>query len=397
MPFSKRVNKIGVSPTMKIAAQAKEMLANGEDLIDLSVGEPDFPTPQNVKDAAKRAIDNNETKYTVNQGRVDLRTAIANKLKIENGLDYSSNQIIVSTGAKQSLYNAVQSLIHEGDEVILLSPYYVSYPEMVTLAHGKSVVIPTTEETDFNITPDQLLKAITPFTKLLIISYPTNPTGASYNKKELEAIAAIVEEKKIFVLSDEIYENLIYDDNKFVSFASLGEEIKRRTIVVNGFSKSYAMTGWRIGYAAGPEDFIKAMNKIQSHSTSNASSISQAAAFEALNGPQDFIPMMRKEFEQRRNFIYQQMISIKGIKCFKPKGAFYLFPNVESYFGKSTSVFRIENSFDLAIYLLHEAKVATVPGISFGAEGHLRLSYSTSMENLKEGLKRIKEALEKLS
>ena len=397
MPFSKRVNKIGVSPTMKIAAQAKEMLANGEDLIDLSVGEPDFPTPQNVKDAAKRAIDNNETKYTVNQGRVDLRTTIANKLKIENGLDYSSNQIIVSTGAKQSLYNAVQSLIHDGDEVILLSPYYVSYPEMVTLAHGKSVVIPTTEETDFNITPDQLLKAITPFTKLLIISYPTNPTGASYNKKELEAIAAIVEEKKIFVLSDEIYENLIYDDNKFVSFASLGEEIKRRTIVVNGFSKSYAMTGWRIGYAAGPEDFIKAMNKIQSHSTSNASSISQAAAFEALNGPQDFIPMMRKEFEQRRNFVYQQMISIKGIKCFKPKGAFYLFPNVESYFGKSTSVFRIEHSFDLAMYLLHEAKVATVPGISFGAEGHLRLSYSTSMENLKEGLKRIKEALEKLS
>ena len=397
MPFSKRVNKIGVSPTMKIAAQAKEMLANGEDLIDLSVGEPDFPTPQNVKDAAKRAIDNNETKYTVNQGRVDLRTAIANKLKIENGLDYSSNQIIVSTGAKQSLYNAVQSLIHEGDEVILLSPYYVSYPEMVTLAHGKSVVIPTTEETDFNITPDQLLKAITPFTKLLIISYPTNPTGASYNKKELEAIAAIVEEKKIFVLSDEIYENLIYDDNKFVSFASLGEEIKRRTIVVNGFSKSYAMTGWRIGYAAGPEDFIKAMNKIQSHSTSNASSISQAAAFEALNGPQDFIPMMRKEFEQRRNFVYQQMISIKGIKCFKPKGAFYLFPNVESYFGKSTSVFRIEHAFDLAMYLLHEAKVATVPGIGFGAEGHLRLSYSTSMENLKEGLKRIKEALEKLS
>lgn len=396
MPFSKRVNKIGVSPTMKIAAQAKEMLANGEDLIDLSVGEPDFPTPQNVKDAAKRAIDNNETKYTVNQGRYDLREAIAKKLKNENGLDYSPNEIIVSTGAKQSLYNAVQSLVHDGDEVIFTSPYYVSYPEMVTLAHGKSVVIPTTEETDFNMTPDQLLKAITPFTKLLIMSYPTNPTGASYNKKELEAIADIVVNKKLHVLSDEIYENLIYDNNKFVSFASLGDEIKKRTIVVNGFSKSYAMTGWRIGYAAGPEEFIKAMNKIQSHSTSNASSISQAAALEALNGPQDFIPMMKNEFEQRRNFVYEQLCSIKGIKCFKPKGAFYLFPNVESYFGKSTSVFRIEHSFDMAMYLLHEAKVATVPGSGFGAEGHLRLSYSTSMENLEEGLKRIKEALGKL-
>ena len=396
MPFSKRVNKIGVSPTMRIAAQAKEMLANGEDLIDLSVGEPDFPTPQNVKDAAKRAIDNNETKYTVNQGRYDLREAIAKKLKNENGLDYSPNEIIVSTGAKQSLYNAVQSLVHDGDEVIFTSPYYVSYPEMVTLAHGKSVVIPTTEETGFNMTPDQLLNAITPSTKLLIMSYPTNPTGACYNKKELEAIAAIVKEKKLFVLSDEIYENLIYDNNKFVSFAALDEEIKRRTIVVNGFSKSYAMTGWRIGYAAGPEEFIKAMNKIQSHSTSNASSISQAAALEALNGPQDFIPTMRNEFERRRNFVYEQLCSIKGIKCFKPKGAFYLFPNVESYFGKSTSVFRIEHSFDLAMYLLHEAKVATVPGSGFGAEGHLRLSYSTSMENLEEGLKRIKEALEKL-
>lgn len=397
MPFSKRVNKIGVSPTMKIAAQAKEMLANGEDLIDLSVGEPDFPTPQNIKDAAKQAIDNNETKYTVNVGRYDLRVAIAGKLKNENGLDYLPNEIIVSTGAKQSLYNAVQSLVHDGDEVIFTSPYYVSYPEMVTLAHGKSVVIPTTEENGFNMTPDQLLKAITPSTKLLIMAYPTNPTGACYNKKELEAIADIVEQKKIYVLSDEIYENLIYDDSKFVSFASLAPEIKKRTILVNGFSKSYAMTGWRIGYAAGPEEFIKAMSKIQSHSTSNASSISQAAALEALNGPQDFIPMMKNEFEKRRNFVCEQLGLLKEIKCFKPKGAFYVFPNVESYFGKSDSVFRIEHSFDLAMYLLHDAKVATVPGSAFGAEGHLRISYSTSMENLKEAMKRIRETLEKLA
>jgi len=397
MPISRRVNKIGISPTMKIAAEAKEMQVRGENVIDLSVGEPDFPTPTNVKDAAKRAIDENQTRYTLNQGRLDLRTAIANKLKVENGIEYSPNDIIVSTGAKQSLYNAVQCLVYDDDEVVFTSPYYVSYPEMVTLAHGKSVIIRTTENEGFNMTPEQLEKVITPKTKVLIMGYPTNPTGSNYNRKELETIASVVEKHKLYVISDEIYENLIYDDNKFVSFASLGEEIKKRTIVVNGFSKSYAMTGWRIGYAAGPEEIIKAMNKIQSHSTSNASSISQAAALEALNGPQDYIEMMRNEYEQRRNFVYDQIISIEGITCVKPKGAFYLFPNIKNYFGKSTPVFRIEHSFDLAMYLLHEAKVATVPGSAFGAEGYLRISYSTSMNNLKEAVERIKEALSKLN
>jgi len=396
MPISKRINKIGASPTMKIAAEAKQMQSRGENVIDLSVGEPDFPTPQNVKEAAKRAIDNNQTHYTLNNGTIELRTAISQKLKKENGLDYSPNDIIVSTGAKQSLYNAVQSLVHDDDEVIFSSPYYVSYPEMVTLAHGHSVIIPTTEETEFNLTPEQLEKAITPKTKVLILSYPTNPTGSCYTKEELEAFAEIVERNNLYIICDDIYENIIYDDNKFVCFAALNENIKNRTVVVNGFSKSYAMTGWRLGYAAGPENIIKAMDKIQSHSTSNASSISQAAALEALNGPQDFIEMMRKEYEQRRDFIFEQIISIKGITCFKPKGAFYLFPNLKYYFGKSTSVFRIEHSFDLAMYLLYEAKVATVPGSAFGAEGYLRLSYSTSMENLKEGVVRIKEALAKL-
>jgi len=396
MPISKRIHKIAASPTMNIFSKVKEMQVRGENIIDLSVGEPDFLTPSNIKEAAKRAIDENQTRYTLNQGTLELRNAIIHKLKKENGLEYSAQDIIVSTSAKQSLYNAVQSLVNDDDEVIIPAPYYVSYPEMVTLARGKSVIIPTTEDTEFKLTPNQLLKAITTSTKLLIMSYPTNPTGASYNKKELEAIAEIVEKKKLFVLSDEIYENIIYNDNKFVSFASLGEEIKKRTIVVNGFSKSYAMTGWRIGYAAGPDEFIKAMNKIQSHSTSNASSISQAAALEALNGPQDYIPMMRKEFEQRRNFIHEKMSSIKGITCFKPKGAFYLFPNVKSYFGKSTSSVKIENSIDLATYLLYEEKVATVPGSSFGSEGYLRISYSTSMENLKEGARRIREALGKL-
>lgn len=397
MPISKRINKIGVSPTMKVAAEAKEMQSRGENVIDLSVGEPDFPTPPNVKEAAKRAIDNNQTRYTLNNGTIELRTAISQKLKRNNGLDYLPNDIIVSTGAKQSLFNAVQSLVNDEDEVIFSSPFYVSYPEMVTLAHGHSVIIPTTEETDFNLTPEQLEKAITPKTKVLILSYPTNPTGSCYTKEELEAIAEIVERNNLYVICDDIYEKIIYDDNKFICFAALNKNIKNRTVVVNGFSKSYAMTGWRLGYAAGPENIINAMNKIQSHSTSNASSISQAAALEALNGPQDFIEIMRKEYEKRRNFIFEQIISIKGITCFKPKGAFYLFPNLKYYFGKSTSIFRIEHSFDLAMYLLYEVKVATVPGSAFGAEDYLRLSFSTSMENLKEGIKRIKTALEKLA
>jgi len=396
MPISKHINKIGISPTMKIAAEAKLMHARGENIIDLSVGEPDFPTPLNVKEAAKRAIDNNQTRYTLNNGTIELRTAISQKLKKDNGLDYLPNDIIVSTGAKQSLFNAVQSLVHDDDEVIFSSPYYVSYPEMVTLAHGHSIIIPTTEDTDFNLTPEQLEKAITTKTKVLILSYPTNPTGSCYTKAELEVIAKLVVKNNLYVICDDIYENIIYDDNKFVCFASLNENIKNRTVVVNGFSKSYAMTGWRLGYAAGPENIIQAMNKIQSHSTSNASSISQAAALEALNGPQDFIQIMRKEYEQRRNFIFEQIISIKGITCFKPKGAFYLFPNIKYYFGKSTSILRIEHSFDLAMYLLYEAKVATVPGSAFGAEGYLRLSYANSMENLKEGIERIKEVLAKL-
>jgi aspartate aminotransferase len=372
------------------------MQARGENVIDLSVGEPDFPTPQNIKDAAKRALDNNETKYTINQGRIDLRTAIANKLKIENGLEYSANNIIVSTGAKQSLYNAIQCLVHDEDEVIFSSPYYVSYPEMVTLAHGKSVIIPTTEDSGFNMTPEQLENVITPKSKVLIMGYPTNPTGSSYNRNELEAIAKVVEKHKLYVITDDIYEKLVYDDNKFVCFASLNERMKERTVVVNGFSKTYAMTGWRIGYAAGPEEIIKAMNKIQSHSTSNASSISQSAALEALNGPQDFVSIMRMEYENRRNIFYDLITSIEKISCIKPKGAFYLFPNVAQYFYKSSTIFRIEHSFDLAMYLLHAAKVATVPGSGFGAEGYLRLSYSNSLETLHEGAKRIKEALIKL-
>lgn len=395
--LSKRVNKIGVSHTMKVAQEAKELQAKGESVIDLSVGEPDFPTPQNIKDAAIKAIENNFTKYTLNAGTIELRKAIAEKLKRENGLDYSPNEIIVSAGAKQSIYNSVQSLINNDDEAIIAAPYWVSYPEMVILAHGKPVIVNASEENGFKLTAQQVADAVTPKTKVLILCNPCNPTGAAYSKSELEEIAKVVEEKNLIVISDEIYEKLVYDNFKFVSFASLSEKIKSRTIVVNGLSKAYSMTGWRIGYAAASQEIINALNKIQSHSTSNASSISQAAAVEALVGPQDSLEVMRKEFERRRNFLHDELASIKGIKCHKPEGAFYLFPNVSEYFNKSTHVFKITNSFDLAMYLLYEEKVATVPGSAFGAEGYIRISYSTSMEQLEEGARRLKEAFKKLN
>ncbi len=397
MPISKRVHKIGLSPTMKVAQEAKELLAKGEDIIDLSVGELDYPTPQNVKEAAIRAINNNQTKYTLNSGTLELRQTISAKLKRENGVDYSPDNIIVSNGAKQCLFNAINAVVYVDDEVIYSAPYYVSYPEMVSLAHGTSSIIPTTEETGFKITAATLKKQITPHTKLLILCNPSNPTGSAFTKKELEKIAEVVENGNFYVLTDEIYEKMIYDDNKFVCFASLSEKIKEKTIIVNGMSKSFAMTGWRLGYAAGPEHIIKAMNKIQSHSTSNASSISQAAAIEALNGPQTFIEEMRKDFEERRNSFYNELTTIKGITCYKPEGAFYLFPNVTSYFNKASHTFKITNSFDLAMYLLYDAKVAVVPGSGFGSEGYIRLSYSTTKEKLIDAVERIKRSLYKLS
>jgi aspartate aminotransferase len=267
---------------------------------------------------------------------------------------------------------------------------------MATLAHGKSIIVETKPENGFKITPDELRNAITPKTKVLILCNPSNPAGSVYTRKELEAIAEIAEEENFYVISDEIYEKLLYDNFEFVSFPSLSEEMKKRTVLINGVSKSHAMTGWRIGYAAGPEEVIKGINKIQSHSTSNASSVSQAAAVEALIGPQGALEEMRMEFEKRRNYMYAELISINGIKCYKPEGAFYLFPDITAFFNKSTEVIRISDSFDLSMYLLYEAKIAAVPGSSFGSEGFIRFSYATSMENIKEAMVRIKEALEKL-
>ena len=397
MTISERVYNIQTSQTMMVAARAIELKSEGKSVIDLSVGEPDFPTPMNVKRAAIAAIENNKTKYTLNVGTVELRKAIQSKLINENGLNYGLNEIIVSNGAKQSIYNALQSIVYTDDEVIIPGPYWVSYPEMVTMAHGVPVKVETTPQNNFKITAEQLRHVITPRTKAFILCSPSNPTGAAYDKEELEELAGVCEEHSFWIIADEIYEKLVYDDFKFTSFAAISEKLKERTILINGVSKSYAMTGWRIGYAAGPEILIKAMSKIQSHSTSNASSISQAAAEEALLNSHEEIESMRRELEKRRNFFYECLTEIPGISCYKSRGAFYLFPDVSRFFGKKAGGRTINSSVDFAMYLIDEHLIAAVPGSAFGAEGFLRFSYATSIENLKEAVNRLKEAVSILS
>jgi aspartate/methionine/tyrosine aminotransferase len=393
---SEKANRIGESLTLKVTAKAMAMKAEGIDVVDLSAGEPDFPTPENVKEAGIQAIEQNFTKYTPNEGIPALKEAIIHRLKADYGLTYSRDEIIVSSGAKSALYNLVQALINQGEEVILPAPYWVTYPHAVSMADGKAVIIPTKEEDGFLLTPDQLKSAITPATKALILNNPSNPTGAAYAKQQLEALAEIVTEEDIYVIADEIYSHLVYDDYRFLSFASLGEEVKKKTILINGVSKSYSMTGWRIGYAAGPTDLVSGMSKIQSHSTSNPCSISQRASVEALKGPQYEISRMKSEFQRRRNYALMRLQSIPQISCFKPQGAFYLFPNFSSYFKKEFNNVLIRNSYGLAYYLLKEAKVAIVPGDAFGADHYIRISYATSMENLEKAMDRIIEAVSRL-
>lgn len=390
-----RIKEIGASPTMMVAAEAKKLKSEGVDVIDLSMGEPDFHTPDNIKDAGITAIEENKTRYTLNQGTNELRIAIAAKLKRDNHLDYNINEIIVSSGAKQSVFNSILATVNPGDEVIVPAPYWVSYPAMVALAGGKVVVIDTDESTGFKITPSLLKAAITNKTKMLILCNPSNPTGSAYSQNELEGLGEIVSQSNFYVLADEIYEKMVYDDFKFVSFAALGKEIKKKTILVNGISKAYAMTGWRIGYTAAPENVVGAINKIQSHTTSHASTISQHAAIEAVAGPQYVINEMLDEFKKRREYFYNELVSIKGITCYKPEGAFYLFPNISHYLHTKSNVLKIENSFDFAMHLLYEAHLATVPGSAFGIEGYLRMSYSTSMVHLHEAIYRLKKILSK--
>jgi len=394
--ISEKVNQIGTSPTLKITAKAKAMKAEGIDIVDLSVGEPDFPTPENAKAAGVRAIQQDFTKYTENEGTPALKKAAIARMKEDYGLSYEPNEVIVSTGAKSSLYLLIQTLVNDGEEVIIPAPYWVTYPQAVTLAKGKPVIIPTKEENGFLLTPEELKAAISPATKALILNNPSNPTGAAYSKAQLEALAEVVRGEDLYVIADEIYAKLVYDGFEFSSFASLSEDIMAKTIIVSGVSKSYSMTGWRIGFALGPAEIISGMAKIQSHSTSNPCSISQQASLEALTGPQHEVARMAAEFQRRRNYCLMRLNAIRNISCFKPQGAFYLFPNFSAYYEKEAGGVLVRNSYGLAYYLLKDAKVAIVPGDSFGADGYIRLSYATSMENLEKGLDRVIEAISKL-
>jgi len=395
--LSNRARSLKPSPTLAINAKAKSMQAQGIHVISFGAGEPDFDTPQNIKQAAKKAIDDGFTKYTPVGGTDDLKDAIIKKFQRDSGLTYKRSEIMVSCGGKHSFYNLAQAIFDQSDEVIVPAPYWVSYPPMVALANATPVIVETREKNEFKITPDELKKAVTLKTKALIINSPSNPTGSAYTKKELEKIAEIAISKNFFVISDEIYEKIVYDGFQFTSIASLSEETKKKTIIVHGVAKTYAMTGWRIGYAAAPEEIISAMNNIQSQSTSNPTSISQKASVEALIGPQNEVEKMVSAFGQRRNYIVDRLNKIPGVSCYKPVGSFYVFPNFSSYYGKSYQGKKIENSTMLADYFLDVAKVAMVPGVEFGADPFERLSYATSMEDIKEGLNRIQEALKKLS
>jgi aspartate aminotransferase len=395
--LSNRAKSLKPSPTLAINAKAKSMQSQGIHVISFGAGEPDFDTPDNIKRAAKKAIDDGFTKYTPVGGIDELKDAIINKFKRDSQLIYKRSEILVSCGGKHSFYNLAQAIFDQGDEVIVPAPYWVSYPPMVALAGGTPVIVETTEKNEFKITSEELKKTISPKTKALILNSPSNPTGSAYTKKELGEIAEIAISNNFFVISDEIYEKIVYDGFEFTSIASLNKEMKNKTIIVHGVAKTYAMTGWRIGYTAGSEEIISAMNNIQSQSTSNPTSIAQKASVEALIGPQNEVEKMVSAFGQRRNYIVDRLNKIPGVSCYKPAGAFYVFPNFSSYYGKSYQGKKIENSTNLADYFLDVARVAVVPGVEFGADPFERLSYATSMEDIKEGLDRIEEALKKLS
>ena len=393
MCISKRVLSIKPSPTLAIDAKAKALKQQGVDVINFGVGEPDFDTPANIKEAAITAINAGFTKYCPVAGTPELKNAIINKLKRDNGLAYAPDEIIVSSGAKHSIYNLIQSVIDDGDEVIIPAPYWVSYTDIVILAGGKPVIINTSDKTNFKIIPENIEKVLTSKTKAIIVNSPSNPTGVTYAVDELKAIAQVCVKNKILIISDDIYEKLVYDNFKFTSIAEVSPEAKESTIVINGVSKAYSMTGWRIGYAAGSKNIISAMTKTQSQSTSNASSISIKAAVEALNGTQQYVEFMRKEFEKRRNYILERLNAVKGVECRKPEGAFYVFPNIKTFLGKSFNGKNVSTDIELADYLLDVAKIAVVPGSAFGADGYIRLSYATSIENIKTGIDRLETAL----
>ena len=392
--ISDSLKRIKPSPTIAVTQKARELRAAGKDVIGLGAGEPDFDTPDNIKNAAVKAIKKGDTKYTAVDGTPALKKAIVAKFKRENKLNYSADQITVGTGGKQVLYNAFMATLNKGDEVIIPAPFWVSYPDMVLLAGGKPKIVKCTEQEGFKLTAEKLKKAISKKTKWVIINSPSNPTGAGYSKKEIQDLGKVlIKNKKIHILSDDIYEHVRYDNFKFFTIAQI-PKLKDRTLTMNGVSKSYAMTGWRIGYAAGPRDIIKAIGKIQSQSTSNPSSISQAAAVEALNGKQGFIKTRSNAFKARRNFVVKSLNSIKGINCLIPNGAFYVFPSCKGLLNKKT---KLKTDTNFVQKLLEKENVAVVQGSAFGLEGYFRISYATSMQSLKKAMKRIKSFCETLN
>ncbi|MBP7190006.1 MAG: pyridoxal phosphate-dependent aminotransferase [Rickettsiaceae bacterium] len=396
--ISQRLDLIKPSPTLAVSQKAAELKKQGIDVISMGAGEPDFDTPENIKLAAISAIKRGETKYTNVNGTLELRTAIVKKFKNENDLDYKPDEIIVSNGGKQVIYNLFMASLNPSDEVIIPAPYWVSYPDIVTLSGGVPIFVECQIEDGFKLTPDKLRKAISAKTKWLIINSPSNPSGSAYTKQELLSLASVLEEfPHVNVMTDDIYEHIIFDDFKFFTLASVAPQLKSRIFIVGGVSKTYSMTGWRIGYGAGNKDLVNAMSVIQSQTTSNASSISQAASIEALSGDQSFIIPNRNGFQEKRDLAFEILSSTRGLECYKPEGAFYLFPRCEGLIGKKThSGEVIANDTDLASYLVNAGRVAVVPGSAFGLAGYFRISYAMNIDELKEGCLRIKEFCEKL-
>lgn len=397
--IAKRLSAVKPSPTLAVTTKAKELKAQGVDVVDLGVGEPDFPTPKHICDAAKTALDRGETKYVPVAGTLAFRQAICGKLKRENNLDYTPDEITVNCGGKGTLYNLFIATVDEGDEVVIPAPYWVSYPDMVRLAGGTPVFVTGYEENGFKITPDDLEKAITPKTKWFVLNSPSNPSGAAYSREELRALADVLaRHENVWIVSDEIYEHIVYDGFKSYSIAAVAPELKNRTLTVNGLSKSFSMTGWRVGYAAGPVEVIKAMNKVQSQSTSHAVSFCQSAGVVALNSPMDFLAERNATFKARRDMVAAKLNAVKGMSCRTPEGAFYLYPSVAGCIGKKTPDGKvIENDTDFASALLEAEGVAVVPGVAFGLSPYFRLSYATSTEALEKACERIKRFCESLS
>lgn len=384
--LSGKASNIAASMTLAIDTKLKQMVAEGVKVYGFGVGEPDFNTPEYIRNAAIEAMSKGFTRYTPAQGTMELRKAICSKLQRENNLKYEPNQIIASSGAKHSLSNAFAAILNPGDEVIVPIPYWVSYTEIIKLNDGVPVIVATKKENNFKMTGDELRNAITSRTKAIVINSPSNPTGAVYTEDELKDIAEVVVENNLYVVSDEIYERIIYDNKKHISIASFGSEIKDLTILINGMSKSYAMTGWRLGYAAGNEKIIKAMSSIQSHAVSHPSSITQYASAAALNGPQDDLKRMVQEFSKRRNYMYDRINSMEGLSCIKPDGAFYVYVDISTYLGRNLCGVKLNSSLEFAKIVLEQGHVAVVPGTAFGTDNYIRLSYATSMETIKNGL-----------